>query len=154
MSLSHDWTSLNNKIDAMVAAGTTNQPIGEQSDERAGAAVRHEADHHPADGRPEHPRPLEHQPSLYRRPRAGRLQQHQAYIDAREQAVCNNIKGAGITVYTVLVMSGNSSVLQGCASPDTTAPAGPKYFALTSASQIISTFNSIGINIAKLHMAK
>jgi Flp pilus assembly protein TadG len=77
MSLSHDWTSLNNKIDAMVAAGTTNQPIGEQSDERAGAAVRHEADHHPADGRPEHPRPLEHQPGLYRRPRAGRLQQHQ-----------------------------------------------------------------------------
>jgi Flp pilus assembly protein TadG len=149
MSLSHDWTSLNNKIDAMVAAGTTNQPIGLAWGWQSLSASN--------------PMNAPALPSGTKQiiilltdglNTQDRWSTNQAYIDAREQAVCNNIKGAGITVYTVLVMSGNSSVLQGCASPDTTAPAGPKYFALTSASQIISTFNSIGINIAKLHMAK
>jgi hypothetical protein len=63
------------------------------------------------------------------------------------------MKAAGITIYTVLVMSGNSTVLQSCASPDTAAPNGPKYFALTSAGQIVTTFNSIGTNLAKLRIS-
>jgi Flp pilus assembly protein TadG len=149
MPLSHDWTALNNKVDSMVAAGTTNQPIGLvwgwhslTSSAPMNAATLPSGTKQIiillTDG-------LNTQ---------DRWSTNQAYIDAREQAVCSNIKGAGVTVYTVLVMSGNSSVLQSCASPDTAAPAGPKYFALTSASQIISTFNSIGVNIAKLHMAK
>jgi len=147
--LSHDWTALNNAIDSMVAAGTTNQPIGlvwgwhslSQGDPMNAPAL----------------------PSGTRQiiilltdglNTQDRWSTNQAYIDAREQAVCSNIKAAGITIYTVLVMSGDSAVLQSCASPDSAAPAGPKYFALTSATQIVTTFNAIGINLAKLHMAK
>jgi len=79
---------------------------------------------------------------------------NQSSIDAREALVCANMKTAGVTVYTVLVMSGNSTVLQNCASPDTAAPNGPKYFALTSAGQIVTTFNTIGTNLTKLHIAR
>ena len=69
-------------------------------------------------------------------------------IDTRQQTACNNIKAAGITVYTVLVMSGNSTVLQNCATDAT------KYFALTDANSIITTFNTIGTNLAKLHLSQ
>jgi len=73
---------------------------------------------------------------------------NQSYIDAREQLVCNNIKAAGITIYTVLVMSGNSTILQNCASDSS------KYFALTTAGQIVTTFNTIGTNLSHLRIAK
>ncbi len=149
MPLSYDWTALGTKIDAMVAAGTTNQPIGLVW-----------GWHSLSTGDPMNAPAL---PSGTRQiiiiltdglNTEDRWSTNQSYIDAREQAVCSNIKAAGITIYTVLVMSGNSSVLQGCASPNSAAPAGPKYFALTSASQIVTTFNAIGSNLAKLHMAK
>jgi len=149
MPLSHDWTALNNKVDSMIAAGTTNQPIGL-------AWGWHSLSSSAPMNAPALPSGTKQIIILLTDGlnTQDRWSTNQAYIDAREQAVCSDIKGAGTTVYTVLVMSGNSSVLQSCASADTAAPAGPKYFALTSASQIISTFNSIGVNIAKLHMAK
>jgi hypothetical protein len=69
-------------------------------------------------------------------------------VDARMTKVCNNAKAAGVRIYTVLVMSGNSSVLQNCAtSPD-------MYFALTTSGQIATAFNQIGTSIAKLRIAK
>jgi Flp pilus assembly protein TadG len=149
MSLSHDWTALNSKVDAMVAAGTTNQPIGL-------VWGWHSLSSSAPMSAPTLPSGTKQIIILLTDGlnTQDRWSTNQSYIDAREAAVCSNIKAAGVTIYTVLVMSGNSSVLQSCASPDTAAPAGPKYFALTSATQIISTFNSIGINLAKLHMAK
>jgi hypothetical protein len=72
----------------------------------------------------------------------------QASIDAREQLVCANIKAAGIMVYTVLVMSGNSSVLQSCASDP------KKYFALTTAGQMVTTFESIGTSLSQLRLSR
>ena len=149
MPLSYDWTALNNKIDAMVAAGTTNQPIGlvwgwhalTSSDPLNAPAL-------PAgtsqviilltDG-------LNTQ---------DRWSTNQSYIDARQykstdgSGVCANIKAAGITIYTVLVMSGNSTILQNCASDSS------KYFALTTAGQIVTTFNTIGTNLSHLRIAK
>src|SRR5579871_222251 len=75
----------------------------------------------------------------------------QASIDARQQMTCNNIKAAGITIYTVQVNTGNdptSTLLQNCASD------ADKFFLLTSASEIITTFNTIGTNISRLRIAK
>ena len=69
-------------------------------------------------------------------------------IDTRQQTACTNVKAAGITIYTVMVMSGNSSVLQSCASDAT------KYFALTDAHSIITTFDTIGTSLSKLHLSK
>jgi Flp pilus assembly protein TadG len=147
--LSSNWTALNTAVDAMVAAGTTNQPIGLAW-----------GWHSLSTGDPMNAPTL---PSGTRQiiilltdglNTEDRWSTTQSYIDAREAAVCSNVKNAGVTVYTVLVMSGDSSVLQGCASKDTDEPSGPKYFALATAGQIITTFNSIGISVTKLHMAR
>ncbi len=143
LPLSYDWTALNNKIDAMVAAGTTNQPIGlvwgwhalTSSDPLNAPTLPSDTQQVIillTDG-------LNTQ---------NRWTTNQASIDAREQLVCNNIKAAGITIYTILVMSGNSTVLQNCASDPS------KYFVLTSADQIVTTFNTIGTNLSKLRIAK
>jgi hypothetical protein len=61
---------------------------------------------------------------------------------------CANAKTANVMIYTVLVMSGNSSVLQSCASDPT------KYFELTTAGQIVTAFNTIGTELANLHLSR
>jgi len=65
--------------------------------------------------------------------------------------ICSNIRAAGITVYTVQVNTGNdptSTLLQNCA----TDPG--KFFLLSSANEIITTFSAIGTNISKLRIAR
>jgi hypothetical protein len=74
----------------------------------------------------------------------------QASIDARQQLTCNNIRTAGITLYTVQVNTGGdptSTPLQNCATDPS------KFFLLTSASEIVTTFNAIGTDISKLRVA-
>ena len=75
----------------------------------------------------------------------------QADIDAREQITCNNVKSAGIIVYTIHVNTDGdptSTLLQNCASsPD-------KFFLLTSANQMVTTFKTIGTNLTQLRLAK
>ena len=71
-------------------------------------------------------------------------------VDARMALACTNAKAAGFTIYAVYVdlngTQGNSTVLQNCASDAT------KYFDLTSAQQIITTFNAIGVQITNLRI--
>ena len=79
----------------------------------------------------------------------------QSQIDARQQLTCDNIKSAGVTLYTIQVDTGGdptSTLLQNCAtnSPGTT----DHFFLLTSASQIVTTFNQIGTNITQIYLAK
>jgi hypothetical protein len=72
-------------------------------------------------------------------------------IDARQQITCSNIKAAGITLYTIQVNTDGdpvSTLLQHCASSS------DKFFLLTSADQILPTFNSIGANLSKLYIAR
>jgi Flp pilus assembly protein TadG len=141
--LSYDWTALNAKVDTMVAAGTTNQPIGLAW-----------GWHALSQGDPLNaPTPPANSQKIIIILTDGlntqnRWSTNQASIDARETLVCANIKAAGITVYTVLVMAGNSSVLQSCAS-DTS-----KYFALSSTGEISTTFANIGNALAKLRIER
>lgn len=75
----------------------------------------------------------------------------QSSIDARQQMTCNNIKTAGITLYTVQVNTGTdptSTLLQNCASSS------DKFFLLTSADQIVTAFNTIGTSLTKLYVAQ
>lgn len=75
----------------------------------------------------------------------------QSQIDARQTMTCNNIKAAGITIYTVEVSTDGtplSPLLQQCASDST------KFFFLTSSSQIVTTFDQIGTNISQLYISK
>jgi Flp pilus assembly protein TadG len=70
--------------------------------------------------------------------------------DARMAAICTNAKAAGVTIYTVFVdlnnTTGNSAPLQSCATDSS------KYFHLTTANQIITTFNVIGHQITQLRV--
>lgn len=81
-------------------------------------------------------------------------------IDVRQAQLCSNLKAArdsnGQTKYTIYTIQVNTSspadatstVLQNCASsPD-------KFFMLTSSSQIVTTFNTIGTALSKLRVAR
>jgi len=71
-------------------------------------------------------------------------------IDAREKLTCTNIKAAGILLYTVQVNTdgeATSTLLQNCASDST------KFFLLTSADEIVSTFNAISTQLGRLYVA-
>src|SRR5437588_962471 len=75
----------------------------------------------------------------------------QASIDARQQITCNNVKAAGITLYTVHVnTSGDptSTLLKNCASDPS------KFFILTSATEMVTTFKQIGTQLSNLRVAK
>jgi Flp pilus assembly protein TadG len=74
-----------------------------------------------------------------------------AKIDAREQLTCNNVKAAGVTLYTIQVNTGGdptSTLLQNCASSS------DKFYLLTSASQIITAFTKIGTDLTQLRVAQ
>ncbi|MGJ4997125.1 pilus assembly protein TadG-related protein [Bradyrhizobium sp. HKCCYLS3077] len=81
-------------------------------------------------------------------------------IDARQALLCSNLKNTkdskGNSMYTIYTIQVNTSspadptstVLQNCASsPD-------KFYMLTSSSQIVTTFNSIGTALSKLRVAR
>jgi hypothetical protein len=71
-------------------------------------------------------------------------------IDTRQQTTCDNVKAAGITIYAVQVNTGTdakSTLLQNCASSS------DKFFLLTTANSMVTTFNTIGTNLTKLRIA-
>ncbi len=69
-------------------------------------------------------------------------------INQRTTMVCNNIKAAGIFIYTIRVINGNANLLQNCA----TSPS--MYYDVQDAGQLSSVFNAIGSQIANLHLSK
>ncbi len=74
-------------------------------------------------------------------------------IDDRQKIMCDNIKAAGITIYTVQVNTGSpadptSSVLQYCASGT------GNFYLVTAASQTVTAFNSIYNSLSQLRVAK
>ncbi|TPQ51170.1 pilus assembly protein TadG [Prosthecomicrobium hirschii] len=148
MALSNNWTSLNSKVDEMQPNGNTNQGIGLQW----GFASLTKG-----------PLAIPSKDSKYKYTDAivlftdglnteNRWSSRQSSIDARQKKTCTNVKAAGIVLYTVQVdtsgSDGVSTLLQDCAT-DTS-----KYFMLTSADQIISTFQSIGTSLSQLRLSK
>jgi len=147
LGLTYDWTALNNAIDAMTPNGNTNQAIGLVWGWQSLSNVPFTV---PAmdvnyqykqiiilltDG-------LNTQDRWYIT---------QSAIDNRQSIACNNIKAAGVIVYTVQVNtdgSPTSTLLHQCVT-DTN-----KFFLLTSADQIVSTFQSIGTKLVQLHISK
>ena len=75
----------------------------------------------------------------------------QSSIDARQTMTCTNIKAAGVILYTVQVSTDGTAIsplLQSCASDSS------KFFYLTSSTQIVSTFSSIGTDLSQLYIAR
>jgi Flp pilus assembly protein TadG len=144
MPLSYDWTALTNKIDAMQPTGNTNVTIGlswawhaltSNSPLPEAAAANSGLDKVIillTDGQNTE----------------NRWSTSQSSIDTRTKKVCDNVKAAGIKVYTVRVIDGNASLLQQCASKS------DMYFNVTSASQLDNVFSTIAKNLANLRIAK
>ncbi|MBS0469722.1 MAG: TadE/TadG family protein [Proteobacteria bacterium] len=147
LPLTDDWSTLSDKIDAMYAVGNTNQTIGLAW----GWQTLTDGDPMNAGALPENTTRViillsdglntENRWSTW-----------QSSIDARETKACDAAKAAGAIIYTVFVdingTSGNSAVLQSCASDSA------KAFDLTKSSEITSTFVSIGEDITNLRVAK
>ena len=153
MTQSYDWTALNNKVDAMVAAGNTNQAIGLAwgwQSLTAGSPLNAPAKDSNyqyqdiiiilSDG-------LNTQDRWYT---------SASSIDNRQRILCDNIKTAGVTIYSIQVNTSNdptSSVLQYCAGTRSGVADAGKFYLLTTPDQIITTFNQIGVGLSKLRIA-
>jgi Flp pilus assembly protein TadG len=76
---------------------------------------------------------------------------NQTSIDNRQAMTCTNAKAAGMTLYMIQVNTGadpTSTLLQNCASDAS------KFFLLTTANQIVTTFDQIGTALSSLRVAK
>jgi hypothetical protein len=154
MGLGYDWTAMNNLVDQMYPNGYTNQPIGLVwawlSLAGGGPLTAPAKDPNYqyqqviillSDGLNTEDRWYVAQTPIDNR----------MYQTGNGTGTCANIKAAGITIYAIQVNTGGdptSTLLQNCASDP------KKFFLLTSANQMVSTFNQIGTNLANLRIAK
>jgi Flp pilus assembly protein TadG len=149
MPLSYNWTQMTSLVNAMSPNGNTNQAIGLAHGWMSLVG-----------GGP-YPTPPTMDPN-YKYSQViilltdglntqDRWYTSQSSIDARQQLTCNNVKAAGITLYTIQVNTGGdptSTLLQNCASSS------DKFFLLTSASQMVTVFNQIGTQLSQLRISK
>jgi len=155
MGLSYDWSTMSSLVDAMSPNGGTNQVVGLQAGwlSLTGGG--------PFTAPPLDPNYTYSQIVILlsdglntqdRWPSYGNgSTQYNGAIDARQKILCDNMKSAGVTIYTLQVntdQEATSSVLQYCASTS------DKFFLLTSADQIPTAFQKIYTNITKLRVAK
>jgi Flp pilus assembly protein TadG len=148
MSLNTNWSAMNTLINTMSPAGNTNQGIGLQAGWQSlvggGPFV--------APAKTAGVKYAEHIVLLTDGLNtANRWYTNQASIDAREQILCQNIKNAGITLWTIQVNTDGdptSTLLQNCATDPT------KFFLLKSSNEIISTFDDISFKMTRLHLAQ
>ncbi len=145
-ALGHDWGALKAKTNAMTAGGNTNQTIGLQW------AWMSQTESEPFDAPPV--------PEFTSRyiillsdglNTQNRWSSSQSAIDGRMTQACTNAKAAGFTIYSVYVNtggSGNSSVMQNCASDPS------KFYALTTSGAIVTAFNQIGQEITHLRVSR
>ena len=143
MPLSTDWTALNAKIDQMTPAGNTNVTIGLAWGFQMLSPVA------PFNA----PAPAEDLDKVIILMTDGDNTQNRwstsnSVIDARTQKACDNVKAAGIKLYTVRVIDGDATLLKGCA----TKPA--MYYDVQQAIQLNSVFGSIAQNLANLRITQ
>ena len=148
MPLSYDWTALKAKIDTMTPNGNTNQAIGLAW----GWLSLNQTS--PLNAPAEDPNYTYKKAIILMTDglnTQNRWTTNASTIDARQTLLCNNIKAANVIIYTVQVNTDGDptqAVLQNCASGS------DKFFVLTSASQIMAAFNSIGTSLSKLRVAR
>ena len=144
LPLTTDWTALESMVDTMTPSGMTNVTIGMMWGWHAltpgepftqGQAERPDVDKVMillTDGLNT----------------ANRFTTNASQIDNRTAAVCDNIKKAKIKLFTVRVIEGNLSLLQGCAS----AP--NMFYDVQVASQLTAVFSSIAASLSGARLSK
>jgi Mg-chelatase subunit ChlD len=144
LPLTNDWTAMTTKIDAMTPNGNTNVTIGLVWGWHAltGGVPLTEATAPAPD--------LEKVIILLTDGdnTQNRFTSNSAQIDARTKKVCQNVKNAGIRLYTIRVINGNAALLSECA----TTPG--MYFNVQQASQLNTVFSTIAQNLANLRIVK
>ncbi len=155
MPLSYDWAAMKTLVNKMSPAGNTNQAIGLMHGWMSLVG-----------GGPYPPPPPEDPNYNYSKViilltdglnTENRWYSNQNAIDARQQMTCNNINAAGITLYTIQVNTDGdptSQLLKKCAGSPGKYPDPDKFFLLTSANDIITTFQQIGTKLSNLRVAK
>jgi Flp pilus assembly protein TadG len=143
MPLSEDWTALNSKVDAMTPTGNTNVTIG------LAWGFQLLSPNEPFQAPPPAP-DLDKVIVILTdgQNTQNRWSSTESAIDARTQKACDNIKAANIKLYTVRVIDGDVTLLQGCA----TKPS--MYYDVQQASQLNTVFSSIAQNLANLRIAQ
>ena len=155
LPLSYDWTGMKNAVTNLSPAGNTNQGIGLALGWMSLVG-----------GGP-FPAPPAMDPNYKYQQiiilltdglnTQNRWYTSQSSIDSREQITCNNINAAGITLYAVQVNTGGdptSTLLQNCAGSPGKYPDASKFYLLTSANAIITTFGQIATTISNLRVAR
>jgi Flp pilus assembly protein TadG len=141
-ALSHDFTSLAGLVDLMKSDGFTNQPIGLAWAWMA--LTQGKPLNAPAKGADISQAIVLFSDGLNTK---NRWTDDPKEIDARQAKMCENIKKAQITIYTVLVGAGFSKVMRDCASqPDF-------YYEISNPGDTITAFNDIGTKLSKLRIA-
>jgi Flp pilus assembly protein TadG len=158
MGLNEDWTTMNALVTSMTANGNTNQPIGlvwgwlSLAGGGPFSVPSFDANYSYqqiiillSDGMNTQDRWYSDQTSIDNR----------MWDKTTGNGTCANIKAAGITIYSIQVNTGKdptSTLLQKCAS--NTSGTTDHFFLLTSADQIVTTFQTIGTSLTKLRVAK
>ena len=162
IGLNYDWTTMNSLVASMSPNGSTNQPIGLVWGwlSLAGGGPFTVPAKDPnyqyseviillSDG-------LNTQDRWYGNGSSTSTQvDTRMYDSSTGNGTCANIKAAGVTIYTIQVNTGGdptSTLLQNCAS--NTAGTSDHFFLLTSADQMVTTFQKIGTNLTKLRVAQ
>ncbi len=147
MGLSYDWNTLSDKISSMQPDGNTNQAIGLQW---GWQSLTQSPFTIPAYD-PQYQYKLIIILLTDGMNTEDRWSTNSSYIDGREATLCNNIKATGVSIFTVQVNTGHdptSQMLKDCASSS------DQTFLLTSADQIITTFDQIGTTLSQLRISK
>ncbi len=149
MPLNYDWNAMTNFVNGFKAAGNTNQGIGLVHGWMSLVG-----------GGPYGTPPAEDPKYKYNKViilmsdglnTENRWYTSASQIDARQKITCDNVKAAGITLYTIHVNTDGdpkSTLLEGCASGK------DKFWMLTSANQMVETFQQIGTQLSNLRVAK
>ena len=157
MRLSYDWTTMKSLVDGLYPNGSTNQPIGLVHGWMSlvgggpyGTVPALDPNYTYnqviillSDG-------LNTQDRWYGNGSATSTQVDDRMYATGGAGTCKNIKDTGITIYTIQVnTSGDpiSTLLSNCASTG-------KFVMLTSANQIVATFQQIGTQLSQLRIAK
>jgi Flp pilus assembly protein TadG len=164
VGLNYNWTNMESIVDAMVAAGNTNQPIGlmwgwlslvgggpfsvplMDSNYKYDQAIILLSDGLNTQDRWYSQSATSNPPRIDYR-----------MLDPTGHGTCANINAAGITLYTIQVNTGGdatSTLLQNCAGSPGHFPDPDKFFLLTTADAMTATFNKIGTNLTKLRVAQ
>ena len=161
MGLNNNWSSMTSLVESMSANGSTNQPIGLvwgwQTLVGGGPftvpAVDSAYTYNQviillSDG-------LNTQDRWYGNGYSTSTSVDDRMYDSSGNGTCANIKASGVTIYTIQVNTGGdptSTLLQNCASNKSGTT--DHFFLLTSADQIVTTFEAIGTNLTKLRVAQ